>query len=228
MSRRKCVIFGTSKIADVLYQTIIGDNDSDLDPVAFCVDKEYLIADKKVGLPVVGFDDVQDIYDPDQYDMIIAIGYHDLNRVREKKCAEAIQKGYQLKGYIHSKADVALDMTCGKNTIILSNVSIGPGSQIGNNTVIFSGAIISHHVIIGNNNWITSGTVIGGNTIIGNNCFLGISSSIGHNTGIGNYNFLGTNAVVTKKTEDNSVYIVSDTPKYRLNSEDFLKLFKFN
>lgn len=67
-----------------------------------------------------------------------------------------------------------------------------------------------------------------GNSAIGNNCFLGINSTIGHNVSVGNNSFLGTNAIVTKNTVDDSVYIVPDTPKYRLNTSQFMKLFKFD
>lgn len=225
---RKCVIFGTSKIADVLYQTIMSDTKTDIQVVAFCVDKEYKTSDFKFELPVVDFENVQNNYPPSEYDMIIAIGYHDLNRIRKKKFGDSKNKGYELRGYIHSGVDITNDVKIGRNVVILNNVCVGPGSEIGDDTIAFPGSVISHHVIVGNHNWITSGTVIGGNTTVGDCNFFGIGCCIGHNIKIGNLNFVGTQAVITRNTEDYSVYIIPDTKKYRLDSEQFMKLFRFD
>lgn len=78
------------------------------------------------------------------------------------------------------------------------------------------------------NAWVTSGTIIGGNSTIGKNTFLGLNSTIGHNVEIGKENFIGANAQVTKNTDDKAVFVCSDTPKYRLNTEQFIRLFKFD
>ncbi|MBQ6587186.1 MAG: acetyltransferase [Butyrivibrio sp.] len=223
----KAVIFGVSKVAEVLFQTI-KDDKSDVEISAFCVDEEYLTENSKNGIPVVSFEKVQELFPPNEYEMYVAIGYHDLNDVRKTKCDEAIKKGYVLPSYVSSRADVASNASIGSNTFIFNGAIVGPYCVIGDDNQIYSGAVISHHVNVGNHNWITSGTVVGGNTTIGNNCFIGIGSTIGHNITLGDYNFLGTNAVITKNTEDNSVYIVADTPKYRLDSKRFTKLFKFD
>lgn len=228
MNKRNCIIFGISKISDILYSSISNDTTSDLNIVAFTVDKKYRNCDTKFGLPVIDFEIIETVFPPTENDMIIAIGYHKLNSVRSDKCEAATRKGYSLPGYVSCKADVASNAKIGKNTLIFSNVSIGSFAEIGDNTAIYSGAVVAHHTIVGNNVWITSGTVIGGNSSIGNNSFLGINSSIGHNIRIGNRNFIGQNASITKSTDEDAVYIVPDTPKYRLTSEQFMSMFKFD
>lgn len=228
MSKQEVVIFGTSKVAEIVYSCIKNDEMTSWKPVAFCVDKEYLSETEKFGLPVVSFESVDKKFNPLKYKMLIAMGYHKMNQVREKKREEAKKKGYELVSYIHSMADVSADAEIGENVIILNNATIGPFCKIGNNVCIYNNATVSHHVNIEDNVWITSGTVIGGNTEVGKNCFIGINSTIGHNTKIGANNFLGANCLVTKKTEDNSVYVMQDTPKYRLNTEQFMRLFKFD
>lgn len=228
MDKKRVILFGVSKVADIAYSSIKDDDGSDLEPVAFTVDREYLCEAEKFGLPVVAFEEVEKIYDPSQYDMLIAIGYHNMNAVREEKCRQAEEKGYSLASFIHSKADVPSTARVGKNVMLLNGVSIGPFSTIGDNVSVYSGAVVSHHSSVGNNAWITSGTVIGGNTTVGENCFCGINCTIGHNVKIGRRNFIGANATVTKDTEDESVYIVPDTPKYRLNTAQFMRLFQFD
>ncbi len=228
MSKQDIIIFGTSKVAEIIYSSMKSDINAKWNPIAFCVDKEYMKDERKFGLPVVRFDEVENIYSPENYNMLVAMGYHQMNKVRAQKCHEAKEKGYHLISYIHSKADVPLDVEIGENTVILNNVTVGPYSKIGANVYIYNNATVSHHVTVEDNAWITSGTVIGGNTTVGNNCFLGINSTIGHNVSVGMNNFIGTTAVVTKNTEDDAVYIVADTPKYRLNTEQFMRLFKFD
>lgn len=228
MNKEDIIIFGISKVAEIVYSCILDDRNSEWNPVAFTVDKEYLIDKEKFGLPIVSFQDVEEIYAPKKYKMIIAMGYHDMNRVRAQKCIEAEKRGYELVSFIHSGADISNMVSIGKNTIILNNVSVGPFSKIGNNVCIYNNATISHHTIIEDNVWVTSGSVVGGNSSVGANCFLGINSTIAHNIHIGNNNFIGTNAVITKNTEKDSVYIVPDTSKYRLTTDQFIRMFQFN
>lgn len=228
MHKEDIVIFGTSKVAEIVYSCILDDPESRWNPVGFTVDGTYLTEGEKFGLPVVDFETVEENFSPQKYKMIVAMGYHGMNEVRARKCGEAKAKGYQLASFVHSGADVPGNAVVGENTIILNHVSVGPFAKVGDNVCIYSGATVSHHTEIGSHVWITSGTVIGGNSRIGDNCFLGINSTIGHNISIGSKNFIGAGAVVTKSTENDAVYIVADTPKYRLNTDRFIKMFRFD
>lgn len=227
-SRKDIVIFGASRVAQLVYASIKEDKNTDLNPIGFCVDAEYYKDRFLFGLPIAKFDEVTSYFPVDKCSMLVAIGYHKLNHLRAIKCMEAEKKGYELISFVHSGADVTQETVIGKNCIILSHVSIGPFVKIGNNVCIYSNATVAHHSNVSDNVWITSGTTIGGNSEIGENCFLGINSTIGHNIHIGNDNFIGAGAIVMKNTDDNSVYIVPDSPKYRLNTEQFLRLFKFD
>ena len=228
MNKEDIIIFGTGKVAEIVYSCIIHDENSKWNPIVFTVDREYMRETVKFGIPIVPFDDIENIYHPDKYKMLIAVGYYKMNCIRDTKCNEAKDKGYELVSYIHSKVDIAQHITIGVNTIILSDVSIGAYSNIGDNVFVYCNATISHHVNIKSNVWMASGSVIGGNTTIGNNCFLGINSTIAHNISVGINNFIGANSIITKSTEDNSVYIVPDTPKYRLETDMFMRLSGFD
>lgn len=228
MSKKNIIVFGTGKIADIVYNGICEDPDSEVRVVAFCIDSKYYERDYKEGLPVVKFEEVKCLYPPDEVAFFVAIGYHEMNKVREQRCLEVVGQGYELISFVDSRANISSTAKIGKNVLIMNGVDIGPFSDIGDNVCIYSGAIVSHHAKVKNNVWITSGTVIGGNSVVGSNCFLGINSTVGHNITIGDNNFLGANAVVTKNTANDSVYIVPDTPKYRLNTAQFMKLFKFD
>lgn len=220
------VIFGTSKVSEVVYTCI--KDESAFNIVGFCVDKEYIDEDKKFGLPVIAFEEIEKVFPSNAFKMLVAIGYHKMNKIREQKCQEAIEKGYELVSYINKKADIASNVEIGQNCVILDNVSVEPFAKIGNNVCLYCNSTIAHHSILEDNVWVTSGAVVGGNSTVGKNTFLGINSTIGHNINIGAENFIGAGALVTKNTEDKSVFICPDTPKYRLNTDQFMKLFKFD
>lgn len=220
------IIFGTSKVSDVVYTYIKEDNSFNV--AGFCVDKEYIKESERFGLPVVAFEEVEKKFPTDKFKMLIAIGYHKMNKVREQKCKEALTKGYELVSYVNKKADIASNVEIGQNCIILDNVSVEPFVKIGNNVCLYCNSTIAHHSTICDNAWVTSGTVVGGNSTVGKNTFLGINSTIGHNIEIGAENFIGAGAIVTKNTDKKSVFVCPDTPKYRLNTDQFMKLFKFD
>lgn len=66
MNKKKVVIFGTSKVADIAYSCMKDDPASNLEVAAFCVDREYYQESTKEGLPVVKFEDVENIYPPSE------------------------------------------------------------------------------------------------------------------------------------------------------------------
>lgn len=225
------IIFGISKISEVVYTYIKDDNSFNV--AGFCVDKKYMTGNKKFGLPVVAFEDVEKTFPPDKFKMLVAIGYHmnkgsQINGFRAVKVKAAKEKNYKLVSYVSKNAFISPNVQIGENCIILDNVSLGPFVKIGNNVCIYSNATIAHHSIIEDNVWVTSGTIVGGNSTIGKNTFLGINSTIGHNMKIGEENFIGANALITKCTEDKSVFICPDTKKYRLNTDQFMKLVRFD
>jgi len=83
----KIIIFGAGKIADEAYFYLA--NDSPHEIVAFTVDREHLNATEKLGLPVVAFVEVVQLYPPHEFKMFVAVGYQDLNKFRARKYKEA-------------------------------------------------------------------------------------------------------------------------------------------
>lgn len=61
----KVVIFGILDTAELAHYYL--ENDSEHQVVAFTVSKEYLKNDEFKGLPVVPFEDVEDLYPPKDY-----------------------------------------------------------------------------------------------------------------------------------------------------------------
>ena len=218
----KVVVFGVGQIAEVVYFYL--KNDSEYEITAFTVDSEYINESTFLGLPVIPFSEVNNIFSSEEYKMFIPVSYKSMNRAREEKYLEAKEKGYSFISYISSKA-VYYGTTVGENCFILENNVIQPFSKIGNNVIMWSGNHLGHHSIIGDNCFITSHTVISGNVRIGNNSFLGVNATIRDNLTIGRYNLIGAGAVILKDTTDYDVYSAKNgTVKLAKRSTDILHI----
>ncbi len=220
----KVVIFGAGKIADEAYFYLT--NDSPHEIVAFAVDREYLTAREKLGLPMVAFEEAQDKYPPHGYQMFVAVGYQDLNHFRAQKYTEAKAKGYELVSYVSSRASNVGNVAIGDNCFVLEFATIQPCATIGNDVFIWSGNHVGHHASVGDHCYIAGNVVISGNTKIEPYCFIGVSTTLGHEITIGQESLIGAGSLITKNVPPQSVYITPDTQKYRLDSTAFLRLTK--
>jgi len=222
----KIVIFGAGKIADEAYYYLTYDSPHEI--VAFTVDVAHIPGTEKLGLPVVPFEEVQNLYPPSDFKMFVAIGYHELNKLRARKYAEAKAKGYELISYINSRASNVGKVEVGDNCFILENAVIQPCSKVGSNVFLWSGNHVGHHASVGDHCYIAGQVVISGSTKVEPYCFIGVNATIGHEITIGEGSFIGAATLITKNVAPGSVYIAADSPKFRLDAEHFLKLTKMH
>jgi sugar O-acyltransferase (sialic acid O-acetyltransferase NeuD family) len=223
---RKLVIFGIGKIGQVVYPHFA--QDSDYTVAGFTVERQYVPPEGQYdGLTVVAFEEVQRHFPPQNHDMFIGIGYHNLNRARANLCAAAKAKGYQLASYLSSANRHVARAQMGENCFVMSGEPLQPQSRIGNNCFVWTNALVGHHAQAGDHCWITSGVVIGGNSRVGDGCFLGLNATIGHEISVGAYSIIGAGALVVKDAPEKTVCIAAETPRFRLNSDQFLKMKPF-
>lgn len=215
----KLIIYGNGKMAAMLYQYL----KHDYDVVCFTVDEVCVTDHCMADLPVIPFERVASHYDPSEHSTIIAVGFVEMNDLRERKYREASALGYSFINYIHSSVVLHDDLVFGDNIVILDHVSLHPGTTVGNSTFIASGSVVGHCCSIGDSCWISSGVSVAGECKIGPGCFLGINSSIGHGVRLGAKTFVGANTLITKDTGDGDVYISETGQKFRLKSDAFLR-----
>lgn len=216
------VVFGEGKIAEEIF--VYFTNDSEYDVVAFTVDEAYIKRDTLFGKPIVPFERIIHSHPPDKYKMFVALGYQDLNRLRQRKYEEAKAKGYELVSYICSCASNIGKVEIGENSLVLENTTVQPLSKVGDNVFVWSGNHIGHHAEIKNHTYVCGHVIVSGNAVVGCNCFLGVNSTIGHNVTIGDGCVIGAGALVTKNAAAGSVFIEQPTPLFRLDSEHFMKI----
>ncbi len=220
------VVFGNGKIAEVILRVI---EDHQLFSIAaFCSDDDFVDSEEFHGYPLVRASELKDRFPPKDFKMFVALGYQDINRLREQKVSWSVQQGYELVSVIHPKASIYSDLEFGENCFIMDNVHIHPHVRIGSNTFIWSGAIVGHHTSIGNNCWLTSGANVSGVVTMGDNVFVAINGTIANEVSIGNHAFVGANVLVTKSVEPMQVLISESSKPIRLNVDQFLKFSSFS
>lgn len=221
MKTGKLVIFGTGDIAQLANYYFT--TDSAFEVVAFCVDEAYRKGDEFEGKPLVAFEEVERLYPPSAHSMFIALSYANMNRLRQTKFGQAKEKGYQIASYISSKCSYLSQYPPGENAFILEDNTVQPFVKIGQNVTLWSGNHIGHHSEIEDHNFISSHVVISGHCKINSHCFLGVNSTLAHTVELASGTLLGAGAIITKNTEENSVYVGTRAVKLEKTS-DQLKL----
>ena len=95
------IIFGANDLGRLLKYYLEDDNDK-RNVVAFTMNASYITSDTFLGLPVVPFETVENVYSPNEFEILIAIGNSKMNDVRKRVFLECKQKGYTLASYYHS------------------------------------------------------------------------------------------------------------------------------
>ncbi|MBO4520168.1 MAG: acetyltransferase [Alphaproteobacteria bacterium] len=201
---KKLVIFGLGETATLAYEYFT--HDSEYEVAAFSVNEGYLTEKEFQGLPVVAFEKIEEYYSPEKYNAFVAIAGGQLNRQRTRVYRQMKEKGYVLASYVSSRAFVWHNVEIGENCFIFENNTLQPFTKIGNNVVMWSGNHLGHRSVIKDNCFITSHVVISGFCEIGENTYIGVNSSIADNVKVAEDNYLAMGAVVSKKTQPNSVY----------------------
>ena len=193
------IIFGIKDFSELAHYYL--EHDSDHRVVAFCVNGDYLPEEKAFrGLPVVAFEEVQDIFPSNAYKFFAPMSPRNMNRDRADVYMEIKQKGYDCISYVSSKATL-FENEIGENCFILENNTIQPFTKIGNNVVIWSGNHIGHHGVIHDHVTFTSHVVMSGHCEIGAYSFFGVNSTLRDGLRIAEGTFVAMAAAVVQDTD---------------------------
>ena len=201
----KVIIFGVLDLAELAHFYL--ENDSNYQVVAFTINKEFMKDTKFHGLPIVAFEDINQLYPPDEYKLFAPMTGKNMNRNREAIFLEGKKKGYSFISYISSKATLFKGAEIGENCFILEDNTIQPFTSIGNNVVLWSGNHIGHHGKIMDHVFFTSHVVMSGHCSIMPYSFLGVNSTIRDTITIAQGSLVAMSAAVTKDTEEWGVYV---------------------
>lgn len=203
---KKLVIVGAGEFAEIAYEYF--SLDSEYEVVAFAVEREYKNTEKLFSLPVVDFENIENVYSSDEYDVFVAVTYVKLNSARKRLYDLCKIKGYHCASYVSSRAFVWHNVKIGENTFVFENNTVQYKAVLGNNVVLWSGNHIGHRTVIEDNCWLTSQIVVSGFCRIGRSSFIGVNATIGDNVIIDEDTVLGAGTVVIKSLEEKGcVYV---------------------
>lgn len=217
----RIVLFGAGRGAAVAHRFLAGDTDHEV--VAFAVDADRRAADSHRGLPLVDFEDLPRRYPPDDFSMLILLGYQEMNGLRRRKFDAAKAMGYRLESYVASDIFRVEPISVGENCFILDNQSISLDVSIGDNVVMWSSNHVGDMTRVEDHAWITSKVAVAANVVVGAGAFVGIGASIANGVRIGAGAFVGAGLAVAGDVAAESVAVAGNAAA-DLESRAFMRM----
>lgn len=205
------VIFGNRDFASLAHFYLKREG---LRVSAFTVHGDYIEGETFEKKPVVPFEQVSQLYPPEEYKMFAPVNYQNSNPFFRQDVYCAVKgKGYSFVSYVSPKATVFGSV--GENCFILEDNTIQPFVKIGDNCVLWSGNHIGHHSIIEDHALFTSHVVLSGHCHVRPHTFLGVNSTVRDGTTIEQGCVIGMGSLVTKDTAPWGVYLGSPAKRYK-------------
>lgn len=198
------VIFGTGPFSELMLHYFREDTGAEV--AALTVDRDYIGTGQFHGLPVLPFEDIENTFPPDRYDLFLAIGYKRM-RDRERMFHRLKSRGYKLVNFVSSHSLLQGLPEMGENNVVLGNAVIEPFCLIGHNNIFWSGVLVCHGSRVGNHNFLASGAILGGDCQVGDRCFLGFGATVLDKVNIADESLLGARSLVLRDTETSTRYM---------------------
>lgn len=218
----KVVLFGTGRGADVAYRFL--KRDSEHHVCGFALDRAHISRETFHDLPVVAFEEVESRFPPDEYKMLILLGYQKMNALRANKYLEAKRKGYSFISYVNSNFYRAEDLDIGENCFILDNQSISLDVKIGNNVVMWSSNHVGDLSVIHDHAWLASHVTIAAEVVVQPYSFIGIAATVSNKVTLAKYTFVGATALVVSNTVENGICLASGGLDAEMDSATFMRI----
>jgi sugar O-acyltransferase (sialic acid O-acetyltransferase NeuD family) len=201
---KRLVIIGAGEFGEIAFDHF--NNDSAYDTLAYSAERAYITTNELLGLPVVPFEDLENLFQPKECGVFVAITFARLNRVRHRLYREAKKKGFSPVSYVSSRAVVASNASIGENCFVFENSVIEHRARIGNNVIVWAGSHIGHSSVVQDNCFVSSHAVVSSFCTIGESSFLGVNCSLKDGINIGKDCIIGNGAAVMHDTESGKVY----------------------
>lgn len=194
-------IFGITPFASMIKSYIPKDQWG-----GFIVDRANMVVENQNN-EIIFWDEFVSSVDPSSCEIILAIGYTNMNEGR-KLVFERIKKaGFRLCNYIHPSCTISDTVCLGEGNVFLENCVIQPFVNIGNANIFWSNVNVCHHTDIGNFNFLAASSVVLGRVLVGNQCFIGANSTIKNRVTVSDKTLVGANCFLHTSTEPEEVFV---------------------
>jgi sugar O-acyltransferase (sialic acid O-acetyltransferase NeuD family) len=215
---KKLIIVGLSNNAKLA--AFYFNQDTNYEVVGFSVNAAFINTTTFCQLPIFQLENLHQTHPNHLYDIFVAIGYSEMNVIRQNLYDKVKELGYKLPNYISPHCTFLTKESIGDNNFILEDNTIQPFVKIGSNNVFWSGNHIGHDVEIGNHNFITSHVVVSGFTKIKNNTFIGVNATLRDDITIEDKTLIAAGAIIMKNTEKEQVYLPAQSTLFHKKSTE--------
>jgi len=129
---------------------------------------------------------------------VVAIGDNGIRRAVAEQFERA---GFELINAIHPSANLARNVTLGRNIVVAAGALVCAHCQIGDSVILNTGCIVDHETMIGTAAHVCPGARIAGRVAIESGAFIGIGATILQGLRIGCEAIVGGGAVVIEDVE---------------------------
>ena len=192
---RRMVIIGAGGHGKVVADNALKNGYTDIYFVDDYMDGECM------GFPIIGSSkDIKNL-DDGNTDFVIGIGN---NGVR-KKIAEKYEVNWVT--LIHPSAQIAVNVSIGKGTVIMAGAIVNACAAIGEHCIINTSAIIEHDNILEDYVHISPSARLGGTVRVNEMTHVGIGATVKNNIEICSSCIIGAGAVVVKDIKESGTYV---------------------
>ncbi len=204
----KCFIVGNGEYSLMLRRYFQNTEGGDIE--GFTVPKRIINKESIAGKPVIAREQIAALFPPQEYCLIMGIGYRGMNRIKEQEFNIYKKLGYRFMNYIHPTAIIEKDVVMGEGNNIFEGVILQSGVNIGHGNLIYGGAMVAHDTKLGNFNSLSVKACVAGGACVGNNCFIGANATVRDHINLADFTLLGAGAYLGR---DSDSYEVIAAPK---------------
>lgn len=210
------VIHGTGKLGQMVFHLLRRSEEHRV--VAFTANQEYCVDKQLLGVPLVPFYQIEEIFPPEKVGMLSVLGGLGGWAARKELYERAVAKGYRHLNYVHPSAVVQGKQTWGDNNIVFPFTTIGFDGRMGNNNVLREKVYLGHDFVLGDHTFLGVGATVGGGARMGSGCYVAMSTTITNDVSVGAGAFVGIGSLLLRDAEPEAKYFghpakkVSPTP----------------
>lgn len=220
---QKIILAGNAVTAHILHAYL--EDDSRYAVVGCVVDDAYAASGSFTAVPCAGLSSVVERFSPEEVRVIMAVGYDQVNAVRQGLFERLKALGYGMETYVHPRANVLSRNPLGEGTLVMPGALIEPGATVGANCLIWGNVVVAHDAVVEDHCWLAAGAVISGMARVGCRSFVGVNATIANKVEVGERNIVGGAAFISKCTKPNAVHLARSGEPFRCTAEEYAKYF---
>ncbi len=220
---QKIILAGNAVTAHILHAYL--EDDVRYAVVGCVVDDVYAASGSFTAVPCAGLSSVAERFSPAEVRVIMAVGYDQVNAVRQGlfECLKAL--GYVMETYVHPRANVLTGNPLGEGTLVMPGALVEPGATVGADCLIWGNVVVAHDAMVEDHCWLAAGAVISGMARVGRRSFVGVNATIANKVEVGERNIVGGAAFISKCTKPNAVHLARSGEPFRCTAEEYARYF---